>query len=75
VEHLAEPRAVCAAERAEPGQAVRPEQQLGDSDLERAGDRVGARLSVRIDESKTKTERQRKAGSGRLDQRITTAGI
>ena len=37
VERLAEPGAVRAAARAEAGPAVRPEQQLGDSDLERAG--------------------------------------
>jgi hypothetical protein len=46
VEELAEPRGVGAAalgEGSEAGAAVGPEQQLGDSDLERAGDRVGAR--------------------------------
>jgi hypothetical protein len=43
VEELSEPGAVRAA--AEAGMAARAEEQLGDRDLERAGDRVGARGS------------------------------
>jgi hypothetical protein len=70
VEPLAEPGAVRTA--AEAGAAIRAEQQLGDPDFERAGDRVGARGSARKDESKTKMKRQRKAGSGRLAQRKMT---
>jgi hypothetical protein len=73
VEPLAEPGAVRTA--GEAGAAIRAEQQLGDPDLERTSDRVGARGSARKDESKTKMKRQRKAGSGRLGQRKMTARI
>ena len=75
VQRLPEPRAVSAAAASEARAAVGPEQQLGDSDPERALGRVGARGSAAIDESKTKEECQRKAGPGRLVRREMTAGI
>jgi hypothetical protein len=46
VERLAEPGAVGAAAAREAGAALRAEQQLGDSDLERALGRVRARSSA-----------------------------